>query len=172
MFYQGKFTPTRKTKYKGDITNIVYRSSWELQVLKWCDLNPNIKSYSSEEVVVPYFYEADRRMHKYFVDFKITFKDGRTILVEVKPERETNPPKQQRKTKKYLQEALTFVKNQNKWKAADEFAKDRGWEFQVWTESTLKDIGILKTESKSKKSIKPMKKLKPLRAPKSKKSKK
>ena len=44
----------------------------------------------------------------------------------------------------------------NKWEAANEFALDRGWEFQIWTEQTLKSMGILKEFKKTKK-LKPLK---------------
>lgn len=46
-----------------------------------------------------------------------------------------------RKTQKLLQETYTFVKNQAKWKAATEYAKDRGWEFKILTEN---ELGITK----------------------------
>jgi hypothetical protein len=39
-FYKGKFRPKNPQKYEGDFRNIVYRSMWERQVLKWCDENP------------------------------------------------------------------------------------------------------------------------------------
>jgi len=41
----------------------------------------------------------------------------------------------------------------NKWEAANEYALDRGWEFQIWTE---------KTEPLKSMIGKPLKKLKPL----------
>ena len=69
--------------------------------------------------------------------------NGQTILVEIKPKKETLPPKQpKRKTKKFLNEVITFSKNQDKWEAADQYAKHKGWKFQVWTEETLKNLGI------------------------------
>ena len=69
----------------------------------------------------------------------------------------TRPPKRPDKSKRYIGEALTFVKNQNKWEAADNYAKDRGWHFQVWTEKELEKLGIIP------KPIKPLKPLKPYR---------
>jgi 4-hydroxyphenylpyruvate dioxygenase-like putative hemolysin len=60
-------------------------------------------------------------------------------MIEVKPEKETKPPVQKRKTKRYIQESVTYIINQSKWKAATEFCKDHGWEFKVVTE---KDLGI------------------------------
>lgn len=167
MAYSGRYQVLNPKKYKGDHGNVIYRSLWERDTFNWCDLNPKIKHWSSEETVVPYFYDVDKKYHRYFVDIKITFTDGRTILVEIKPEKETTPPAGQKRTKRYINEALTYVKNMNKWEAANEFAKDRGWEFQIWTEKTLYEMGIM---------TKPMKKvpgkLKPLRPYRRKKPKK
>ena len=75
---------------------------------------------------------------------------------EAKPEKETELPKNPNKSKRYIGEAMTYVKNMNKWEAANEYAKDRGWEFQIWTEKTLKSMGILKEFKKTKK-LKPLK---------------
>ena len=64
------------------------------------------------------------------------------LLVEIKPKKETVPPKGKRKTKKHLREVTTFIKNTDKWNAASQFAEHKGWKFQVWTEDTLKNLGI------------------------------
>lgn len=161
QFYQGRFKPKNPNKYKGDVKNIIYRSSWELAVLKWADSNNLIKSYSSEEIVIPYFYEIDKKTHRYFIDVFLEYTDGRKVLVEIKPKKETNVPAKQGKSKsRYITESLTYVKNQNKWAAAFEFAKARGWVFEVWTEDTLKGMNILKSLPKQKttKPLKPFKK--------------
>ncbi len=155
MAYSGKFKITKPQKYKGDPTNVIYRSMWEHNAFKWCENNPQVKSWSSEEIIIPYYYDVDKRYHRYFMDLKVNFKDGKTLLVEIKPDKETKPPKRPDKSKRYLNEAMTYVKNQNKWKAADSFAKDRGWEFQIWTEKTLMKMGILP-------KLKPLGKMKPL----------
>jgi hypothetical protein len=157
--YSGKYKVKDPTRYKGDHTNVVYRSMWERQCFAWCENNSEIKEWSSEEIVVPYYYEVDKKYHRYFIDLKITFNNGKTILVEIKPEKETAPPKRPDKTKRYLNEALTYVKNQNKWQAANEFAKDRGWEFQIWTEKTLEKLNILPKALKPLKPLKPVKKI-------------
>ena len=155
MAYSGRYQVKNPKKYKGDFTNVVYRSLWERNVFRWCDDNPKVKNWSSEEIVVPYYYEVDKKYHKYFVDLKIVMED-KTLLVEIKPEKETVPPTGQRRTKQYINESLTYVKNMNKWEAANEYAKDRGWEFQIWTEETLYSMKILK-------KLKPLKPLKPYR---------
>ena len=142
MAYSGKFKIKNVNKYKGDFDNVIYRSLWERNVFKWCDENPKVKSWSSEEVIVPYFYEGDKRYHKYFPDIKIVFED-KTILVEIKPEKETHPPTGQRRTKQYIAEGLSYIRNMNKWEAANDYAKDRGWDFQIWTEKTLQEMKLL-----------------------------
>ena len=37
---------------------------------------------------------------------------------------------------------MTYVKNQSKWEAAEQFAAKRNIEFQIWTEDTIKGLGI------------------------------
>lgn len=156
MAYSGRYQVKNIKKYKGDHTQVVYRSMWEKYCFTWCDTNPQVKGWSSEETVIPYYYDVDKRYHRYFVDLKIIFED-KTLLVEIKPDKETKPPVSNRKTKKYITESLTYVKNMNKWEAANNFCKDRGWEFQVWTENTLYSMGIMTKPVPGK-----LKKLKPL----------
>lgn len=144
MFHKSRYVPINPEKYSGDITNIICRSSWERKFAKWCDVNPSIVRWSSEETVIPYVCPTDNKLHRYFIDFKIRVqqKDGstRTFLIEIKPLKQTNPPVfPGRQTKKYLAESYGFIKNQAKWKAASEYAKDRGWEFKIITE---KELGI------------------------------
>lgn len=161
MAHSGTYKVINPDKYKGDHTNVVFRSMWELYCFQWCDLSGSVKQWSSEEVVISYFYEADKKYHRYFVDLKITLSDNTTILVEIKPEKETVVPKRPDRSKRYITEALTYVKNQCKWKAAEEFANDRGWKFQVWTEKTLVAMGIM--PAYTDKTMKPLKPLRPLK---------
>ena len=142
MVYSGRYQVKDKEKYKGDSSSVVYRSLWEKAVFAWCDKNPKVQGWSSEEVVIPYYYNVDKKYHKYYVDLKIIFED-KTLLVEIKPEKETVPPIGPKRTKRYITEGLTYVKNMNKWEAANEYAKDRKWEFQVWTEKTLQEMKLL-----------------------------
>lgn len=156
MAYSGKYKVKNPQKYRGDPTNVIYRSLWEKYCFKWCDENSNVKYWSSEEVVIPYFYEVDKKYHRYFMDLKITYTNETTVLVEIKPKKETAPPSfNGRKTKQYVTEGLTYVKNMNKWAAAQKFAADNGWGFEIWTEDTLHKMGI---KPKSTKPLKPYKK--------------
>lgn len=153
MAYKGRYKVKNITKYRGNPDNVVYRSMWERHCFKWCDENPSVKEWSSEEVVIPYYYEIDKKYHRYYVDLKIKLNSGKVLLIEIKPDKETKPPKYPgRQTKRYINEGFTYVKNMNKWKAANSYANDRGWEFQIWTEHTLEKMGI---------KPKPLKKLEP-----------
>lgn len=142
MFHKRRFVPTNPQKYSGDVTNIIMRSSWETRFAQWCDKNPSIIRWSSEETIIPYLCPTDNKIHRYFIDFKIKVlqKDGstKTYLIEIKPLKQTQPPVfPGRKTQKYLAESYGFLKNQAKWKSAVEYAKDRGWEFKIITEKEL-----------------------------------
>lgn len=90
--YKGKFKPKNKHKYVGDYKNIVYRSLWERNALRWLDSNPGIVAYSSEEVVIPYLCKTDNRIHRYFPDLWFQTVNGDKYLIEIKPEKEISPP--------------------------------------------------------------------------------
>ena len=144
MAYKGKYKPKFPKKYKGDPTNIIYRSLWERHCMVYFDQNPNILKWCSEEVVIPYKSPIDGRWHRYFPDFLIQVRtkegDIDTILIEVKPHKETKEPaKRERITKNYLYEVQTFGINSAKWKAAEEYCADRKWKFMILTE---KELGI------------------------------
>ena len=140
-YHQGKWKPINESKYQGDINNIVYRSSWERTFMEYLDSNTQVVTWRSEEDVVPYISPVDNRYHRYFVDFWMLLKGGRSILVEVKPHAETMPPKlpkSGRKTKRYINAIKVYAVNQAKWKSAMKWCADRGWEFMIITEKTLK----------------------------------
>jgi hypothetical protein len=143
MAYKGKYTVKNKKKYAGDPTKVVFRSLWERNTFRWLEAQDNIVEWCSEEVAIPYVCETDRKVHRYFIDIYFKTKDGKKYLIEIKPAKDTRPPKKgKRQTKRYLSEALTYVKNQSKWKAAHKFAQENDATFQVWTEDTLKQLGI------------------------------
>jgi hypothetical protein len=141
--HTGKFIPKNPSKYQGDVTNIVYRSSYERKFMNWCDIKSHVLSWGSEEVVVLYISPLDNRQHRYFVDFNITVqtKTGvRKFLIEVKPDRFTKEPViPKRKSKSFLAEVKQWGVNNAKWKAARRYAEARNWSFILITE---KDLGI------------------------------
>jgi hypothetical protein len=145
MAYRGRYKPTNPQKYKGDPTNIIYRSLLERRFMVWCDINSSVLEWNSEEVVVPYKSPIDMRYHRYFVDFWIRYRDRtgnlRACLIEVKPHKQTMKPKKKegsvKPTRRYLNEIMTWGVNQAKWKAATEYCLDRNWEFKILTEKQL-----------------------------------
>lgn len=140
--YSGKYFPKNPRKYRGDINNIFYRSSWECKYMAFLDTDSRVIEWSSEEIVIPYRSPVDNRTHRYFVDFYVkmqTTSGIKVFLIEIKPKKQTKEPeKKKRITKQYIYEVTTWGVNQSKWKAATEFCLDRGWEFKILTEDDLK----------------------------------
>lgn len=141
MSYKGYFKPKNPSKYLGDPTNIIYRSLWELKLMRYLDIHPEIVSWASEEVIIPYRSPVDNKLHRYFPDFIVKKRVDNvveTLLVEIKPESQVMEPKRQSKpTKRYIREVMTYGINQAKWKAAQKFCNDRNWKFVVMTEHHL-----------------------------------
>jgi len=109
--YKGRFRVANPAKYKGDISNVIYRSLWELKFMKWCDQSPSIIEWGSETVIIPYISPVDRKVHRYFVDFyvKVQSKNNSTekYLIEIKPEKFTKPPEiPKKKTKRFIDEVF------------------------------------------------------------------
>ena len=142
-YHQGKFHPQNPEKYKGDVRNIIYRSSWELRFMRYCDRKVNILEWGSEEFFIPYVSPVDGRVHKYFPDFfvKIQERSGaiKKYVIEVKPKSQTKRPIRtpRKRNKTFITEALTYEKNVAKWKAAQEWCQDRMLEFKIITEDEL-----------------------------------
>ena len=142
MAYRGKYYPSFPRKYKGDPTNIIYRSLWERKFMVYCDKNTKILEWGSEEIALPYISPHDSCVHRYFPDFYIKVQENtgkiKRYLIEVKPLKQTTKPKRpKRQTKGYIREAFEYARNQAKWKAAREYCADRMWEFKVITEKEL-----------------------------------
>ena len=142
MAYKGFFKPQNPSKYKGNPTNIVYRSRWELIFMGYLDKNSSIIEWSSEEMYIPYKSPVDNKVHRYFPDFifKRKKQDGNlgTVMVEIKPKAQTRAPEVLSKpNRRYIQEVYTWGINTSKWKAAKEYCLDHGWEFVIITEDEL-----------------------------------
>ena len=142
MAYRGKYYPSHPKKYKGDPTNIIYRSLWERKFMVYCDKNTKILEWGSEEIALPYISPHDSRVHRYFPDFYIKVQENtgkiKRYLIEVKPLKQTTKPKRpKRQTKGYIREAFEYARNQAKWKSAREYCADRMLDFKVITEKEL-----------------------------------
>lgn len=142
MAYKGYFKPRNPSKYKGDPTNIIYRSRWESKFMKYLDDHPDVLSWASEEVIIPYRSPVDGRVHRYFPDFVVRKRNSsgiiETLMVEIKPAAQTREPvKKKTINKAYINEVMTWGVNQAKWKAAKEYCEDRKWKFLILTEKEL-----------------------------------
>ena len=142
MAYRGRYIPTYPKKYKGDPSNIIYRSLWERKFMVYCDRNDRILEWGSEEFFIPYRSPLDGKIHRYFPDFYVKVKTKQNTIkkwvVEVKPKAQPRPPRTpKRKTKKYITEVRNYAINDAKWKNAIEYCNDRNLEFIIITEDEL-----------------------------------
>jgi hypothetical protein len=144
-YKQGVFKPLHPEKYKGDLKKNppVYRSGWELKVMVKFDNHPDVLQWSSEGVVIPYKSPIDNKYHRYFVDFYVKLKDvhGNIVekIIEVKPKAQVMEPKKRKnqQDRTFLREVMTWGVNQAKWKAAEAAAKNKGWDFEIFTEDDI-----------------------------------
>ena len=139
---KSRYKPSNPQKYQGNPNNIICRSSWERKFCMWADRKDSVVSWASEEINIPYISPKDNRVHRYYPDFLIKVKENnnriKTYVVEVKPKKQTLPPKKRKNiTKSYIYECQTYAINQAKWKAASEFCKDNRIEFKIITEDEL-----------------------------------
>jgi hypothetical protein len=138
---KGIYTPKNPEKWVG-ADKVVYRSFLEKRWFNLFDKNMSVTHIGSENVVVPYFDPVKNKMRRYFVDLVVRYKDKdgnmKVKLIEIKSSSESTPPKRpKRETKSYRSNVMTWITNDAKWKAANKFAKERGWQFVILTEKNL-----------------------------------
>ena len=111
--------------------------------MKWCDITPQVLSWGSEELVIPYISPVDHKVHRYYIDFFIVVKqsDGtsKKFAIEIKPYNQTIPP---RITKNMMTESIkykidTYAVNSAKWEAARKFCRQNNMDFVILTERNL-----------------------------------
>jgi hypothetical protein len=137
-FKQGFYTLRHPEKYVGDPNKVVFRSSWEEQTCSFFDNNPNVLRWSSEEIYIPYVKPTDGKVHRYYPDYWIEYKNntGNIVqeIIEVKPEDQVFI---QRKSRLTEWDKVTYNINRAKWKAAGEFCKKKGIKFRILTERSI-----------------------------------
>lgn len=153
MAHKGRFRPKNPLKYKGDPTKIIYRSSWELKVFRFCDRHPDVIWWQSEELAIPYVSPIDGKTHRYFPDVimkkRYDADKYQVLMIEIKPKKQTLPPDIKKKnatptgrvSRRYLNEVKTYGVNSAKWEAAERYCRERGWVFQKMTEDHIGPIG-------------------------------
>jgi len=135
--HKGFFKPNFPNKYMGNPKGIVYRSNWEFKVFMQLDHDPNVIRWASEEIIIPYYSTVNKKVRRYFPDVYYETRDNKKYLVEVKPFAQCIPPKKSKNQRKFLNEAKTYTINQDKWKAARNWCKERGIKFKILTEKEL-----------------------------------
>tara|TARA_Y100001970_G_scaffold291659_1_gene429694 strand:- start:629 stop:1069 length:441 start_codon:yes stop_codon:yes gene_type:complete len=142
MAISGKYKPEKPAKYKGDPTNVIYRSLWERKFMVFCDSQKSVVKWGSEEIVIPYRSPKDGKIHRYYPDFYMKTRERgggvKESVIEIKPAKQCKPPKEpKRKTARYKAECLTYLVNQAKWKYARKWCKERNLSFVILTENEL-----------------------------------
>jgi hypothetical protein len=141
-YKQGRFSPLNKEKYKGTFP-IIYRSKMELNAMRMLDNNPNVLTWGSESVVIPYISPLDNKLHRYFVDMvaSIKQKDGsiRKVLIEVKPFKQTQPPifSNNKSQKTIIYENVQYAMNTAKFDAARKWCEKNNFLFLILTEKEI-----------------------------------
>lgn len=139
---KGNFTPRNPKKYVGNINKITYRSSWELDFMKFLDNNVKVTKWGSEIIAIPYIKPTTGRVHKYYPDFYVEYigrnKKITQDLIEVKPEKQIRKPTTRGKSKKtQLYEALTWTVNMAKWRSAQLFCDKYGFNWKIMSEKDI-----------------------------------
>lgn len=135
-FASGKYTIINPAKYVGK-KNPTYRSSWELQFMRFCDSHPSVQKWASEAIAIPYRCPITGRQTIYVPDFFIQYIDKNTTLhtelIEIKPQNQTLREKVGRNKNNQIQ----YVKNVAKWRAAQTWCKAQGIKFRVVNEQDI-----------------------------------
>ena len=141
--YKGRYYPLNPKKYKGNPSQVIYRSLWERKLMVYCDKNEKVLEWGSEEIIIPYRSPKDNRIHRYFPDVYLKYRNKEGNITEtvweVKPKKQTQPPRiPKRKTKSWRYNAEQYVINEAKWSACKKYCNKRGYNFQIITEDVLK----------------------------------
>lgn len=134
-YSNGHYTPRNPNKYVGK-GSIIYRSSWELAFMNFCDTNTHILEWASESIKIPYRNPLTGKQSVYVPDFLVIYqnKTGKKVaeLIEIKPK------KQSMLTEKLnTKERATVAVNYAKWEAAAKWCKRNQIAFRVITEDQI-----------------------------------
>ncbi len=139
-FHQGRYQVQNVAKYIGKDKTPRFLSSWELEVFRKFDLSSAVIAWGAEAVIIQYFNPVTQKKSRYIIDIYVKYKNskGKTIeeLVEIKPYKETQKPRNTRGKKRnsVVYENATYIRNKAKWAAAEIYAKEHGMTFRLLTE--------------------------------------
>lgn len=143
----GIYQPLQIEKYLG-AKFPVYRSSYERAFFRFCDSNPNVLRWGSENIVIPYLNPIDKKIHRYVVDNFVLLREKEQIhkyVVEIKPRNQTIVPTRKTKkvSKRLVYEQVAYAENIAKWTAAKAWCQRNGCKFLILTEY---DLGLKKAK--------------------------
>lgn len=142
----GKYKIKNPEKYSGNCQNIIYRSGWEYDVMRYFDESTGVLKWASEEMFITYYNPVTKKINRYFPDFvtKSVDKEGKTNIhmIEVKPLKQCSEPQRpkHRITRKYKRDFLIWKINEAKFMAAHKFCKENGMIFKILTEKDIYKI--------------------------------
>ena len=138
QFQQGTYQVKNPSKYAGKRAPR-YRSGWELTFMRMCDTHPNVLTWASEPVRIPYRNPFNGDYTQYVPDFIMVYtnKTGKKVaeLIEIKPKSQTLVERARSKEDK-----MKIIFNRAKWKAAGEWATRKGMKFRVLNEDSIYSI--------------------------------
>lgn len=104
-----------------------YRSGWEQKYMVHLDENPDVVTWSYEKLIIEYVSnQKTKKVRKYYPDFQVEYKDGKKVVIEIKPSRKL--------------EQATVVK---KIRAAMAWCTMHDLTYKILTEIELKDMGLI-----------------------------
>lgn len=119
----------KKGKYVSSKTGVqmTYRSSWELRYFSYLDKNPDVVTYYSEFLKIPYVSSVrSGKVKNYVPDVYVEYIDGSRKVIEIKPSSK-----------------LDMSVNVKKFNAARDWCNSNEIEFEIVTEHELKALGLL-----------------------------
>ena len=139
-FAKGLYEVQHQEKYLGN-KKPIYRSSWELSFMRFCDNHTSITQWSSEPIRIPYLHPITGKRTTYVPDFLIQYQDRagniKTEVIEVKPANQAR----KELTGRSLRNKAHLIVNEAKWRAARDFCRQQGMIFRVITENEMFHTG-------------------------------
>lgn len=158
-YYQGTFVPKQRDKCinftESGYKTPFYRSSWELEFMKFCDSHISVIKWGSEVQAVEYYSDQDNKMHTYFPDFYLKVRDNDKniveYMIEVKPKSQTPildecgqviypklpNTKSPKSLEKWKSQTEVLHRNNEKWQAARHYCNSHNIIFKVLTEKDI-----------------------------------
>lgn len=152
---KGVYRPINPHKYIRDYTNIIYRSSWEMNFMIYLDTSDMVSEWCSEYPEIKYDMPDNNgkmKEHTYFPDFYVSFihpkypEDRVKCIFEIKPYKDTIEPivpmnvSTPQKFNNLVYNIESWKKNSHKWLFADNWCQQHGFKFKVIHENNVADI--------------------------------